>query len=69
MCPLERQGEAQEFSKENRKNERYFTCSDDLFAYLLHEEATTENEEKSDFRMILKNGFGKCSLFVLSANG
>ena len=24
---------------------------------------------KSDFRMTLKNGFGKCSLFVLSANG
>jgi len=23
----------------------------------------------SDFRMILKNGFGKCSLFVLPANG
>ena len=24
---------------------------------------------KSNFRMILKYGFGKCSLFVLSANG
>ena len=23
----------------------------------------------SDFRMALKNGFGKCSLFDLSANG
>ena len=23
---------------------------------------------ESDFRMTLKNGFGKCSLFVLSAN-
>ena len=23
----------------------------------------------SDFRMTLKNGFGKCSLFLLSANG
>ena len=24
---------------------------------------------ESNFRMTLKNGFGKCSLFVLSANG
>ena len=24
---------------------------------------------ESDFRMALKNGFGNCSLFVLSANG
>ena len=49
MCPLERQGEAQEISKEKRKNERYFACSDDLLAYLLNEEATTEHEKKSDF--------------------
>ena len=25
------------------------------------------NEQESDFRMTLKNGVGKCSLFVLSA--
>ena len=25
--------------------------------------------KSSDFRMTLKNGFGKCLLFVLSANG
>ena len=49
MCPLERQGEAQEISKEKRKNERYFACSDDHLAYLLNEEATTEHEEKNDF--------------------
>ena len=24
---------------------------------------------RADFRMTLKNGFGKCSLLVLSANG
>ena len=24
---------------------------------------------QSDFRMTFKNGFGKCSLFVLSVNG
>ena len=69
MSSLERQGEAQEISKEKRKNERYFACSNDLLAYLLNEEATTGHEEKSDFRMTLKNSFGKCSLFVLSANG
>ena len=49
MCPLARQGEAQETSKEKRKNERYFACSDDLLAYFLNEEAKTEHEEKSDF--------------------
>ena len=27
------------------------------------------NNKQSDFRMTLKNGFSKCSLFVLSANG
>ena len=26
-------------------------------------------KRQSDFRMTLKNGFGKCPLFVLSANG
>ena len=26
-------------------------------------------DSKSDFRMTLKNGFSKCSLFVLTANG
>ena len=61
MCPLERQGEAQEISKEKRKNERYFACIDYHLAYLLHEEATTEHEERSDFRMTLKNSFGKCT--------
>ena len=29
----------------------------------------TTKMELSDFRMTLKNGFGKCSLFILSTNG
>ena len=32
-------------------------------------ETTEAILKKSDFRMTLKNGFDKCSLFVLSANG
>ena len=30
---------------------------------------TRSKQRKSDFRMSLKNGFGKCSLFVLPTNG
>ena len=38
----------------------------------LHDHLSYENTcpfESNDFRMPLKNGFGKCSLVVLSANG
>ena len=38
-------------------------------AYLYHVLVVKWFKKRSDFRMILKNGFGKCSLFVLSANG
>ena len=38
-------------------------------AYLYHVIVVKWFNKWSDFRMALKNGFGKCSLFVLSANG
>ena len=38
-------------------------------AYLNHVLVVKWFKKRSDFRMTLKNGFGKCSLFVLSANG
>ena len=39
-----------------------------LYLYF-NDSAFTAVRVVSDFRMTLKNGFGKCSLFVLSANG
>ena len=40
------------------------------FGYFIpHVHLVRYHECESDFRVTLKNGFGKCSLFVLSANG